>query len=278
MLHIGCHLSFSGGYLAMGKEALALGADTFAYFTRNPRGGGAKAVDEADAAALRELLAENSFAPLVVHAPYTYNLCSDKESVRTFAKDSLEEDLHTLELLPGNYLNFHPGSHMKQGAEAGIAMIADALNAIMFDGMHTTVLRETMAGKGSEVGGRFEEIRAIIDRVERQERIGVCLDTCHVYDGGYDIVNDPDAVVKEFDRVIGLQYLKAIHINDSKNPFASHKDRHEKIGLGSIGLSGFARIINHPALRELPFILETPQETNQGYAEEIKLLREMAEE
>ncbi|MBQ6428300.1 MAG: deoxyribonuclease IV [Oscillospiraceae bacterium] len=278
MLHIGCHLSFSGGYLAMGKEALALGADTFAYFTRNPRGGGAKAVDEADAAALRELLAENSFAPLVVHAPYTYNLCSDKESVRTFAKDSLEEDLHTLELLPGNYLNFHPGSHMKQGAEAGIAMIADALNAIMFDGMHTTVLLETMAGKGSEVGGRFEEIRAIIDRVERQERIGVCLDTCHVYDGGYDIVNDPDAVVKEFDRVIGLQYLKAIHINDSKNPFASHKDRHEKIGLGSIGLSGFARIINHPALRELPFILETPQETNQGYAEEIKLLREMAEE
>ena len=278
MLHIGCHLSFSGGYLAMGKEALALGADTFAYFTRNPRGGGAKAVDEVDAAALRELLAENSFAPLVVHAPYTYNLCSDKESVRTFAKDSLEEDLHTLELLPGNYLNFHPGSHMKQGAEAGIAMIADALNAIMFDGMHTTVLLETMAGKGSEVGGRFEEIRAIIDRVERQERIGVCLDTCHVYDGGYDIVNDPDAVVKEFDRVIGLQYLKAIHINDSKNPFASHKDRHEKIGLGSIGLSGFARIINHPALRELPFILETPQETNQGYAEEIKLLREMAEE
>lgn len=278
MLHIGCHLSFSGGYLAMGKEALALGADTFAYFTRNPRGGGAKAVDEADAAALRELLEENSFAPLVVHAPYTYNLCSDKESVRTFAKDSLEEDLHTLELLPGNYLNFHPGSHMKQGAEAGIAMIADALNAIMFDDMHTTVLLETMAGKGSEVGGRFEEIRAIIDRVERQERIGVCLDTCHVYDGGYDIVNDPDAVVKEFDRVIGLQYLKAIHINDSKNPFASHKDRHEKIGLGSIGLSGFARIINHPALRELPFILETPQETNQGYAEEIKLLREMAEE
>ena len=278
MLHIGCHLSFSGGYLAMGKEALALGADTFAYFTRNPRGGGAKAVDEADAAALRELLAENSFAPLVVHAPYTYNLCSDKESVRTFAKDSLEEDLHTLELLPGNYLNFHPGSHMKQGAEAGIAMIADALNAIMFDGMHTTVLLETMAGKGSEEGGRFEEIRAIIDRVERQERIGVCLDTCHVYDGGYDIVNDPDAVVKEFDRVIGLQYLKAIHINDSKNPFASHKDRHEKIGQGSIGLSGFARIINHPALRELPFILETPQETNQGYAEEIKLLREMAEE
>ena len=278
MLHIGCHLSFSGGYLAMGKEALALGADTFAYFTRNPRGGGAKAVDEADAAALRELLAENSFAPLVVHAPYTYNLCSDKESVRTFAKDSLEEDLHTLELLPGNYLNFHPGSHMKQGAEAGIAMIADALNAIMFDGMHTTVLLETMAGKGSEVGGRFEEIRAIIDRVERQERIGVCLDTCHVYDGGYDIVNDPDAVVKEFDGVIGLQYLKAIHINDSKNPFASHKDRNEKIGLGSIGLSGFARIINHPALRELPFILETPQETNQGYAEEIKLLREMAEE
>ena len=278
MLHIGCHLSFSGGYLAMGKEALALGADTFAYFTRNPRGGGAKAVDEADAAALRELLVQNGFAPLVVHAPYTYNLCSDKESVRTFAKDSLEEDLHTLELLPGNYLNFHPGSHMKQGAEAGIAMIADALNAIMFDGMHTTVLLETMAGKGSEVGGRFEEIRAIIDRVERQGSIGVCLDTCHVYDGGYDIVNDPDAVVKEFDRVIGLRYLKAIHINDSKNPFASHKDRHEKIGLGSIGLSGFARIINHPALRELPFILETPQETNQGYAEEIRLLREMAEE
>ena len=277
MLHIGCHLSFSGGYLAMGKEALSLGADTFAYFTRNPRGGGAKAVDESDAAALRALLTENGFAPLVVHAPYTYNLCSDKESVRTFAKDSLEEDLHTLELLPGNYLNFHPGSHMKQGAETGIVMIADALNAIMFDGMRTTVLLETMAGKGSEVGGRFEEIRAIIDRVERKDALGVCLDTCHVYDAGYDIVNDPDSVVKEFDRAIGLQYLKAIHINDSKNPFSSHKDRHEKIGRGSIGLSGFARIINHPALRELPFILETPQETNQGYAEEIRLLREMAE-
>ena len=277
MLHIGCHLSFSGGYLAMGKEALALGADTFAYFTRNPRGGGAKAVDAADAAALCTLLGENGFAPLVVHAPYTYNLCSDKESVRTFAKDSLEEDLHTLELLPGNYLNFHPGSHMKQGAEAGIIMIADALNTIMFDSMHTTVLLETMAGKGSEVGGRFEEIRAIIDRVERNERIGVCLDTCHVYDAGYDIVGDPDAVVEEFDRVIGLSYLKAIHINDSKNPFASHKDRHEKIGQGSIGMNGFSRIINHPALRGLPFILETPQETNQGYAEEIRLLREMAE-
>lgn len=276
-LHIGCHLSSSKGYLAMGEEALLIDADTFAFFTRNPRGGSIKPMDEDDAKALRDLLAANNFVPLVAHAPYTYNLCSDKESNRSFARESMAEDLKRLEYLPGNYYNFHPGSHMKQGTEAGIEMIADALDSILFEGMHTTVLLETMAGKGSEVGRTFEELKAIMDRVRLPEYLGVCLDTCHVYDAGYDIVGNVDGVIEEFDRVIGLEKLKAIHINDSKNPMSSHKDRHERIGFGSIGNEGFSRIINHPALIKLPFILETPQEDNKGYAEEIKLLRKMRE-
>ena len=274
-LHIGCHLSSSGGYLAMGREALAIDADTFAFFTRNPRGGSIKPMDVDDANALRELLEEHDFAPLVAHAPYTYNLCSDKESNRIFARESMAEDLKRLEYLPGNYYNFHPGSHMKQGTEEGIRIIADALNGLLFEGMHTTVLLETMAGKGTEVGRSFEELKAIIDSVNMPEYLGVCLDTCHVYDAGYDVVGDIDGVVNEFDRVIGLAKLKAIHINDSKNPMSSHKDRHEKIGLGSIGNEGFERIINHPALSGLPFILETPWEDNSGYAAEIRLLRGM---
>ena len=274
-LHIGCHLSSSKGYLAMGEEALSIDADTFAFFTRNPRGGSIKPMDEDDAKALMDLLAAHDFAPLVAHAPYTYNLCSDKESNRIFARESMAEDLRRLEYLPGNYYNFHPGSHMQQGAEAGIDIIAEALNSILFEGMHTTVLLETMAGKGSEVGRTFEELKSIIDRVERPEYLGVCLDTCHVYDAGYDIVGDVDGVISEFDRVIGIERLKAIHINDSRNPMSSHKDRHEKIGLGSIGNEGFARIVNHPALRDLPFILETPHDDNRGYAEEIRLLRGM---
>ncbi|MDO4619498.1 MAG: deoxyribonuclease IV [Lachnospiraceae bacterium] len=274
MLHIGCHLSSSAGYLAMGKTALTIEADTFAFFTRNPRGGNVKPMNTEDAAALTELLRERNFAPLVAHAPYTYNLCSDKEANRDFARRAFREDLERLEYLPGNYCNFHPGCHMKQGSENGIRMIAEALDEILWEDMKTTVLLETMAGKGTEIGRSFEEIRAILDRTALGEKMGVCLDTCHVYDAGYDIVGEPDAVIEEFDRIIGLDRLKAIHINDSKNPFASHKDRHEKIGLGSIGTEGFERIINHPALRGLPFILETPNELD-GYAAEIKLLREM---
>ena len=276
MLHIGCHLSSTKGYLAMGQEALRIGADTFAFFTRNPRGGNVKPMDEDDAGALAALLEEHHFAPLVAHAPYTYNLCSDKESNRIFAKESMAEDLRRLEYLPGNYYNFHPGSHMKQGTEAGCRMIAEALNELLWKEMHTTVLLETMAGKGSEIGGCFEELREILDQVELSEKVGVCLDTCHVHDGGYDIVRGLDGVVEEFDRVIGLSRLKAVHINDSKNPFDSHKDRHEKIGFGTLGTETFRAVVTHPALRDLPFILETPQEDNDGYAGEIRMLRGLA--
>lgn len=256
----------------MGETALSIDADTFAFFTRNPRGGGARPFDEADIGALASLTAEKGFAPLVAHAPYTINLCSDKEHVRQFGLEAMQEDLKRLEYLPGNYYNFHPGSHMGQGFDAAVNMIASALDSMLFEGMHTTVLLETMAGKGSEVGGTFEELRAIIDRVSLSDRLGVCLDTCHVYDAGYDIVNDLDGVLRHFDDVVGLERLKAVHINDSKNPFSSHKDRHEKIGEGSIGTEAFSRIINHPALRNLPFILETPNEL-PGYASEISLLR-----
>ena len=272
MLHIGCHLSATGGFLNMGETALSIGADTFAFFTRNPRGGSAKELDTEDAGALVRLLEDNGFVPLVAHAPYTLNLCSDKENIRTFAFETMKDDIRRMEYIPGNYYNFHPGSHMKQGVEAAVGMISDALNGILFDGMHTTVLLETMAGKGSEVGGSFEELRMILDRVALSDCMGVCLDTCHVYDAGYDIVNDLDGVLSEFDRVIGIGKLRAIHINDSKNPFASHKDRHECIGSGSIGNEAFARIVNHPLLKDLPFILETPNELS-GYAEEIVLLR-----
>lgn len=279
MLHIGCHLSNSKGYLAMGKEALRIGADTFAFFTRNPRGGNVKPLNIPDMQALEELLTENHFAPLVAHAPYTYNLCSDKETTREFAHRSMREDLERLEYLPGNYYNFHPGSHMRQGSEAGIEEISEALNDILWEDMHTTVLLETMAGKGTEVGRSFEEIRAILDRVGLGEHMGVCLDTCHIHDAGYDDVSDIDGVLEEFDRVIGIGKLKAVHINDSKNPLGSHKDRHERIGEGTIGLPAFLKIVRHPALRDLPFILETPWDdrTNSGYAREIRMLRTMQE-
>ena len=275
MLHIGCHLSSSKGFLAMGRQALALGADTFQFFTRNPRGSKAKELDPSDAAALMELLAEHRFAPIIAHAPYTLNLCGAEEKNRAFARDTMADDLSRLEHLPGQYYNFHPGSHVGQGTETGIALIADALNAILRPDQTTTVLLETMAGKGSEVGGRFEELREILDRVELSGKMGVCLDTCHVSDAGYDISGDLDGVLTEFDRIIGLDRLKAIHLNDSKNPIGARKDRHERIGFGCIGLEALTRVVRHPALRDLPFCLETPHEL-PGYAREIALMREQA--
>lgn len=275
MLHIGCHLSSSKGFLAMGRQALALGADTFQFFTRNPRGSKAKELDPSDAAALMELLAEHRFAPIIAHAPYTLNLCGAEEKNRAFARDTMADDLVRLEHLPGQYYNFHPGSHVGQGTETGIALIADALNAILRPDQTTTVLLETMAGKGSEVGGRFEELREILDRVELSGKMGVCLDTCHVSDAGYDISGDLDRVLTEFDRIIGLDRLKAIHLNDSKNPIGARKDRHERIGFGCIGLEALTRVVRHPALRDLPFCLETPNEL-PGYAGEIALLRRQA--
>ena len=276
MLHIGCHLSSSKGFLAMGRQALALGADTFQFFTRNPRGSKAKELDPSDAAALMELLAEHRFAPIIAHAPYTLNLCGAEEKNRAFARDTMADDLSRLEHLPGQYYNFHPGSHVGQGTETGIALIADALNAILRPDQTTTVLLETMAGKGSEVGGRFEELREILDRVELSGKMGVCLDTCHVSDAGYDICGDLDGVLTEFDRCIGLDRLKAIHLNDSKNPIGARKDRHERISFGCIGLEALTRVVRHPALRDLPFCLETPNEL-PGYAGEIALLRRQAE-
>ncbi len=259
----------------MGKTACAIGANTFAFFTRNPRGGAAKAIDPADASALVELMAENDFGTLVAHAPYTLNPCSDKPHAREFARQCMADDLVRMEAVPHSYYNFHPGSHVKQGAEAGIELIAGLLNEVLRPDQTTTVLLETMAGKGTEVGRTFEELAAIIDRVELSDRLGVCLDTCHVHDGGYDIVNDLDGVLDEFDRVVGIERLRAVHINDSKNPCGAHKDRHERIGDGFVGIEAFARIVRHPQLRDLPFILETPNELG-GYAAEIKLLRELA--
>ena len=276
MLHIGCHLSSSRGFAAMGRQALALGADTFQFFTRNPRGSRAKAIDPADTAALAELLSANGFARLVAHAPYTLNLCGKEAENRRFALETMADDLARMEYLPGNYYNFHPGSHVGQGMEAGIAYIAGGLNAVLMPELSTTVLLETMPGKGSEVGGRFEELREIIDRVDLRDQLGVCLDTCHVFDGGYNIVNDLDGVLTEFDRIIGLHRLKAIHLNDTKNPLGSRKDRHARLGEGHIGLEALGRIVRHPALRELPFCLETPNEL-PGYAEEIALMRSLAE-
>jgi len=277
MLHIGCHLSSSRGFAAMGRQALEIGADTFQFFTRNPRGSRAAALDPADAAALVELLKANGFAPLIAHAPYTMNLCGAAEENRLFARETMADDLARLEHIPGQYYNFHPGSHVGQGMETGIAYIAEALNAVLRPEQTTTVLLETMAGKGSEVGGRFEELREILDRVELSDKMGVCLDTCHVSDGGYDIAGDLDGVLTEFDRIIGLHRLKAIHLNDSKNPLGARKDRHECIGKGHIGLEATVRIVTHPALRHLPFCLETPNEI-PGYAAEIALLRERAEQ
>ena len=277
MLRIGCHLPSSKGYLEMGKHAVALGATTFAFFTRNPRGGKAKPIQKEDVAAFLAYAAEHDLQHLVAHAPYTMNLCSADPSIRQFGKDMLADDLQRMEYTPNQYYNFHPGSHVKQGTEIGIPLIADALNEILSAEGKTLVLLETMAGKGSEVGRSFEELRAILDRVEQKERMGVCLDTCHVYDGGYDIIGDLDGVLQVFDDIIGLDRLKAIHLNDSKNPIGSHKDRHEKIGEGTLGLAGIANIINHPKLCHLPFYLETPNEA-AGYAKEISLLKSLREE
>mgnify|MGYP000574096893 FL=1 len=277
MLHIGCHLSVSQGFLHMGEEALSIGADTFQFFTRNPRGGSVRPLDTDDMAALNRLMEEHHFAPILAHAPYTLNGCSKTEKTRVFAREAMADDLRRLEYLDNCRYNFHPGSHVGQGAEAGIDFIADMLNTCMFKGQKTTVLLETMAGKGTEVGRNFEEIAAIIEKVELQDNIGVCLDTCHVFDGGYDIVDHLDDVLTQFDTRIGLSRLKAVHINDSENELGSHKDRHEKIGEGHIGIEAFTRIINHPALRQLPFYLETPNELD-GYAHEISLLRSLYNE
>jgi len=272
MLHIGCHLSCSNGYLAMGRQALSIGADTFQFFTRNPRGGSVKPFDEQDAQALNALMQEHGFAPVLAHAPYTLNACAADEKIRAFALRTMREDLERLAHIPNAMLNFHPGSHVKQGTEKGVELIAQMLDEVYTPELPTRVLLETMAGKGSEVGGKFEELRAIIDQSRAGDRLGVCLDTCHVSDGGYDIVNRLDDVLEEFDRVIGLERLCAVHLNDSKNPMGSRKDRHEKIGEGSLGLDAIVRIINHPQLRHLPFYLETPNEID-GYAREIALLR-----
>lgn len=273
MLRIGCHLSSSKGFLAMGKDAVKIGANTFQFFTRNPRGGKAKPLDLEDMGQYIEFAAERGISHILAHAPYTLNACAKDEGLRQFAKETMADDLERLSHLPESMYNFHPGSHVKQGAEQGISYIAEMLNEILQPEQKTIVLLETMSGKGTEVGRSFEELREIIDKVKLQEKLGVCLDTCHVYDSGYDIVNHLDETLGEFDKVIGLDRLKAIHLNDSKNPFASHKDRHEKIGEGSIGLPAMERIINHPLLRELPFFLETPNEL-EGYGAEIALLRE----
>lgn len=274
MLNIGCHLSASKGFYNMGMEALSIDANTFQFFTRNPRGGSAKEIDPEDAQKLNDLMSEKNFAKILAHAPYTLNACAEKEYVREFAYNTMLDDLKRMEYVPNNMYNFHPGSHVGQGVEVGIDLISSLLNSILWKEQTTTVLLETMAGKGSEVGSKFEELREIIDRVELKDKMGVCLDTCHVYDGGYDIVNDLDGVLTQFDKIIGLDRLKAVHINDSKNPFSSHKDRHEKIGVGSIGTDAFERIINHSALRDLPFFLETPNELD-GYAGEIALLKSL---
>ena len=271
MKYLGCHLSASAGNLAMVKTAEAIGANTFAFFTRNPRGSRAKKEDPADCAAAMEALAQKGFGKLVAHGAYTMNLCTKEPDARTFARDVLCDDLRRMAALPGQYYNFHPGSHVGQGVEAGIEQIAMALRMALEPDYPVTVLLETMAGKGSEIGGRFEELKAIMDAVG-SPNVGVCLDTCHVYDAGYDIVNDLEGVLAEFDRVVGLNKLCALHLNDSKNPFASHKDRHECIGQGSLGLETFQKIVNHPALMGKPMILETPNEL-PGYAREIELLR-----
>ncbi len=275
MLYIGCHLSSSAGNLAMVETAKKLGANTFAFFTRNPRGSKAKAEDPVDSARAVEALREADFGKIVAHGSYTMNLCTASAEARAFAADVLCDDLRRMAAMPDNFYNFHPGSHVGQGADVGIAQIVDALKKAMEPEYPVTVLLEAMAGKGSEVGGRFEELKAIIDGVG-SDHLGVCLDTCHIYDGGYDIVNDLDGVLGEFDRVVGLDRLKALHLNDSKNPFASHKDRHECIGQGSLGLETFRKIVNHPALKGKPMILETPND-NPGYAREIALLRQLEE-
>ena len=274
MLKIGCHLSASAGFMHMGKEIVSIGGNTFQFFTRNPRGGSAKPLDEADAAAFRRFAEENGIPVILAHAPYTLNGCSADPGIRDFATRTMADDLARMEAVPGNLYNFHPGSHVGQGIEAGIEMIAGMLNTILKAEQRTTVLLETMAGKGSEVGSRFEELREILDRVALSEKMGVCMDTCHVNDAGYDIVNDLDGVLTAFDKVIGLERLKAVHINDSKNSLGARKDRHEKIGEGTIGTEGILRVMRHEALRELPFYLETPNELD-GYEREIRMLKEL---
>ena len=272
MLNIGCHLSVSKGFEFMGKQAIELGGNTFQFFTRNPRGGKAKEIDTKDTQALIKLMNENNFAKILAHAPYTLNPCSKDEHTREFAFQTMSDDLKRMEYLPNNLYNFHPGSHVGQGIEKGIQLISELLNTVLWEDMTTTVLLETMAGKGSEVGSKFQELKEIIDNVQLKEKMGICLDTCHVFDGGYDIKDNLEAVLEEFDKVIGIDRLKAIHINDSKNPFESHKDRHEKIGEGYIGIEAFERIVTHPILKDLPFYLETPNELD-GYAKEIALLK-----
>ena len=272
MLYIGNHTSSSKGYLAMGKQTLANGGNTFAFFTRNPRGGRAKDINLQDVQEFLQLAQENHFGKIVAHAPYTMNCAGAKENLRDFAREIMADDLKRLELTPGNYYNFHPGNHVGQGAETGIARIAEILNEVLTEEQSTTVLLETMSGKGSEIGRNFDELRQIIDRVERKDKLGICLDTCHVWDGGYDIVNNLDGVFTEFDSVIGLDRLKAIHLNDSMNGLGSHKDRHAKIGEGEIGLEALVRVIRHPATKGIPFILETPND-DEGWTREIALLR-----
>jgi deoxyribonuclease-4 len=272
LFNIGCHLSASKGYAHMGKEAVSIGANTFQFFTRNPRGSKAKAIDPRDVNKFLEFAQENQLGRILAHAPYTLNACAAEPRTREFALEVMADDLLRMEYTPDNYYNFHPGSHVGQGIDKGIELIADLLNTILKPEQTTMVLLETMSGKGSEVGGRFEELRMIIDRVELNDKLGVCLDTCHIFDAGYDIINDLDEVLAEFDRIIGLNRLRAIHLNDSKNPFASHKDRHEKIGEGSLGMETITKVINHSRLRHLPFFLETPNEL-EGYAEEIRMLK-----
>lgn len=277
MFYIGCHLSAAKGFTVMGKTALEIGANTFQFFTRNPRGGAAKKIDQNDVDRFLSLAAENNFGVLLAHAPYTLNPAAENPDVRRFAFEAMRDDLKRMEFIPNSYYNFHPGSHVGQGISVGIEKIADLLNEIITKEQTTTVLLETMSGKGSEIGSRFEELRDIMDRVHLKDKIGVCLDTCHVYDAGYDIVDRFDSVLDDFDRIIGADKLKAVHLNDSKNPFASHKDRHEKLGQGYLGMSAIKRIINHPRLKSVPFYLETPNEPD-GYAAEIALLKSLRTE
>lgn len=278
MLNIGCHLSSSLGYESMAKTAISIGANTFQYFTRNPRGGAAKAVNDKDIKSYLTLASENNFAKVIAHAPYTMNLCSAAENIRKFSKNMLKDDILRTELISESYYNFHPGSHTGQGTDVGISLICEALNETLQKNQKTIVLLETMAGKGSEIGGKFEEIAKIRECVELKEKVGVCLDTCHIFDGGYDIVGNLDVVLEEFDKVIGIENLKAVHINDSKNSIGSHKDRHEKIGKGHIGIDAIENIINNRYLKNLPFILETPHDSIEGYAQEIKMLRNLYDE
>lgn len=277
MLVIGAHLSASKGYAAMARQAVSIGANTFQFFTRNPRGGSAKAIDEKDIEEFLKITVENNFGKILAHAPYTLNLCSDKENIRTFAQNTFADDLQRLEYTPNQMYNFHPGSHVGQGEETGIKYITEALNNVLFPEMTTTVLLETMAGKGSEIGRNFGELRAIIDGVELSDKLGVCLDTCHVSDAGYDIKEHLDDVLEEFDKVIGIDRLKALHLNDSKNPMGAHKDRHEKIGEGYLGIETFEAVVNHPQLKNLPMFLETPNDID-GYEREIAILRSLQHE